>query len=136
MTTRNPHQPYIDAVEAAMRALGIEPNSAWADDAETRPDGRTCTLSAVFSWDGDVEPDRYPDGLLVCWDLDREWQHAALKADGSNEWPDDLPLPLWALPADVAASAGALLRGEELPAATGEWSDPIVLDEVRKWVES
>lgn len=136
MSTRTPHAPYMDAVFAAMRALHIEPSDYWIDDSETGTDGATMTLSAVFTWDGEVSPDLYPDGLLLCWDLDREWQHAVLKSDGSNEWPAGLLLPLWALPADVAASAHALLHGDEPPAATGEWSDPIVLDEVRKWMES
>lgn len=133
---RIPHAPYMDAVFAAMRALHIEPTDYTVDDSEAGTDGSTMTLSAVFSWDGDVSADRYPDGLLLCWDLDREWQHAAMKADGSNEWPEDLYLPLWALPADVAASAWALLHGGELPTSTGEWSDPVVLANVREWVAS
>jgi hypothetical protein len=86
---------------------------------------------------GDVSPDEYPDGLLLCWDLDREWQYAALRRDGSNDSPEDLPLPLWAHPEDVAAAARALLRGDQLPEARWpEWRDERVLAAVRRWVES
>lgn len=81
MTARNPHDPYIAAVFDAM--LGVpQPDNCWVSDAETGSDGETCTLSAVLIWEGEVSPDLYPDGLLVCWDLECGWQYAGNRHGG------------------------------------------------------
>lgn len=134
---RNPHAPYINAVIEAMEAMSVDPADWWVSDAETGADGETCTLSAVISWNGKVSPEEYPDGLLLCWNLEQGWQYAGMRPDGSNDWPEDLPLPLWADPADVAASARALLRGEQwMSVDHPQWHDDAVSAAVKAWVES
>jgi hypothetical protein len=135
-TPRNPHSPYIDAVVDAMTGTPA-PAVWWVSDAETGADGETPTLSAVLTWGRDASPDEYPCGLLLCWDLDHEWQHAAVHPDGTNDPPKDLPLPLWAAPGDVAAAAQALLRGEQVEGAKlPEWRDEQALAAVDEWVRS
>lgn len=136
MAIRNPHVPYIKAVVKAMTDVP-PPKKCWVSDAETGEDGETRTLSAVLTWEDDAGLDEYPDGLLVCWDLDRLWQYAAVKPDGSNEWPEDLgDLPLWATPEDVAAAVRALIHGGPMPASTTEWHDAQVMAAVKEWIAS
>lgn len=133
---RNPHGPYITAVVGAM-PVGFTPSDWWVSDAETAEDGESATLSAVISWGRNAAPDLYPDGLILCWDLDREWQYAGMRSGGSNDPPADLPLPLWAEPVDVAAAARALLTDKEpAPSSGREWQNAAVKVAVKEWVES
>lgn len=134
---RNPHAPYIAAVVDAFPA-NIAPAEDFVDDQETGEDGRTCTLTAILSWDDEASPDLYPHGLILCWSLEREWQYAALRdRHGVSDWPDDLPLSLWAAPEDVVAVVRALLAGEEPPTAErAEWHDETVIAAVREWAAS
>lgn len=125
-----PHQPYINRVTEAM-----SPSDWWTSSAETAPDGEHITLSAVLNWDHEVAPDLYPYGLLLCWSLHTGWQWAPNRKDGSNEWPEDLPLPLWARPADVAVAVRALLAGEDVPSATAEYDDAEVIAACQPWLD-
>jgi len=129
MSSTLPHQPYINRVTEAM-----SPSDWWTSAAETAPDGETCTLSAVLNWDHEVEPELFPYGLLLCWSIHTGWQWAPMRADRSNEWPEDLPLPLWARPVDVAAAVRALLADEDVPAATAEYDDAEVIAACQRWL--
>lgn len=130
---RNPHAPYVVAVCSAMPDECIATD--WtASDAETGSDGETCILSAVISWDDEASPELYPHGLMLCWDLEDGWGYAAMKADGSNEYPIELALPLWAAPQDVAGSVRALLAGEvPPPASLPPWRHDAVMAAVKAW---
>jgi hypothetical protein len=129
MNSPMPHQPYINRVTEAM-----SPSDWWTSAAETAPDGATCTLSAVLNWDHEVSPELYPYGLLLCWDLHTGWQWAECRRDKTNEYPEHLPLPLWARPADVAAAVRALLAGEDVPPATAEYDDAEVIAACQRWL--
>jgi hypothetical protein len=132
---RHPHEPYIAAVVDAFDANG--PIDDYVSSAETADDGTTCTLSAVLSWDDEASPDLYPDGLIVCWDLHRGWEYAGIRPDGSNDVPEDLLLPLWAAPEEVAAAVRALLAGEDPPfVALPDWHDDAVKAAVKAWEAS
>lgn len=129
----NPHAPYIRAVVDAFPA-DIAPTDFWCSDAETGEDGRTCTLSALLSWDDEAAPDVFPFGVILLWDLENDWQYAAMRSRSENEWPLELPLSLWAAPEDVVATVQALLAGRKPPAVSlPEWRDDAVLAAVREW---
>lgn len=134
---RNPHEPYIDAVLAAMPA-DVAPAWCWVDDTETGDDGETMVLTAVLTWTGEANPRLWPHGLLLLWSHEHGWRYAGLRPDGSNDWPTETDLPLWAAPADVAALAAALLDEDQpIPAATNpEWCDAAVMTSVREWIDA
>ncbi|MEU9333173.1 hypothetical protein AB0D49_08405 [Streptomyces sp. NPDC048290] len=118
-----PHDPYITAVCDALTEDGLDlTDHCWTDDSETR--GTYCYLNAVISLDpsgtvGATAEDipagtEWPHGLLLIWEwhtgVEAEqgepdkgpiWLFAALKADGSNEYPTALPVHGDADPAAV-----------------------------------
>lgn len=136
MTTRNPHEPYVDAVFAALRQAGMEPSQCWTSDSETAADGMTCTLSAVLIWSSDDLPSFEFDDFLLCWDVHKGWQSADMNADGSNTWPEDLPIRLWAAPAAVAACVESLLRHAGIRSSNATWRDALVFAAVDEWLAS
>lgn len=105
---------------------------AWTDDCETR--GTYCYLNAVItldpsgtiaSDDEDAQDAAWPHGLLLIWewhtgieadqgepDRGPVWQFAELKADGSNEYPTDLPVYGYASPAAVVEAARKVIACE------------------------
>lgn len=130
-TSAHPHDPYIDAVIAALTAADLEPDESWTDDGESR--GMYCYLNAVITLDPDgvLGEDseevpagvRWPYGLLLVWEwhpgleegeAERGpvWLHAALKADGSNEYPSDLPVYGYASPEAVVEAARKVIARE------------------------
>ncbi|MFF7901217.1 hypothetical protein ACFZCV_20830 [Streptomyces sp. NPDC007920] len=135
MTTRTlPHDPYIEAVTEALTAAGLAPTDhSWTDDNETR--GTYFYLNAVLTLDpsGTVRGTdedipsgaAWPHGLILTWEWHsgREadqgepergpvWQFAALKSDGSNEYPTDLPVYGYASPAAVVEAARKVIARE------------------------
>lgn len=132
----NPHGPYIAAVVVA-----ADPDDAWIDSAETAPDGEHITLTGILTWGEERNPplEYWPHGLLVLWSLHEGWRYAGLREDGTNDVPEDLGLPVWAAPENVAASARALLErralleGEYLPTAS-EWDNQLVINACLPWL--
>jgi len=120
-----PHDPYVTAVCEALSAAGREPtDSTWTDDCETR--GTYCYLNAVITLDPsgtitrgrDADNADWPHGLLLIWEwhtgIEAEygepergpiWQFAALKDDGSNDYPTWLPVQGYASPAAIVEAA-------------------------------
>ncbi|WP_282790857.1 hypothetical protein [Streptomyces sp. CC224B] len=129
-----PHDPYITAVCDALTADGLDlTDHCWTDDGETR--GTYCYLNAVITLDpsgtiaedlDDVPADAaWPHGLLLLWEWHTgieadqgepargpQWQFAELKADGSNEYPTDLPVYGYASPAAVVDAARKVIARE------------------------
>jgi hypothetical protein len=119
------HDPYITAVTEALSFARLTPAEYWTSDSETR--GTYCYLNAVITLDpsGTYDLDdedipagtAWPRGLILIWEwhTGREeggdpergpsWQFAALKADGSNEYPTGLPVYGYASPAAVVEAA-------------------------------
>ncbi|MGM9380304.1 hypothetical protein [Streptomyces antibioticus] len=135
MSTRAlPHDPYITAVGDALTAAGLElTDYCWTDDGETR--GMYCYLNAVITLDpsgtvGVFAEDipagtAWPHGLLLIWEwhtgIEAElgepekgpiWQFAELKADGSSNYPTDLPVYGYASPAAVVEAARKVISRE------------------------
>jgi hypothetical protein len=132
-----PQDPYITAVCDALTAAGLEPTDyTRTDDCETR--GTYCHLNAVITLDpsgtlaSDEEDARdgaaWPHGLLLVWEWHTGveadqgepskgpvWLFAALKADGSNEYPVSLPVYGYASPAAVVEAARKVLAREIKP---------------------
>ena len=130
-----PHDPYINAVCDALTAVdGLEPTEqTWTSDAETR--GTYCYLGAVITLDPsdtrDLDDDEIPagtpwrHGLILIWEwhtgIEAEqgepdrgpvWQFAELKADGSNEYPTELPVYGYASPAAIVEAARKVIARE------------------------
>jgi hypothetical protein len=129
MTTQTrtlPHDPYITAICDALTAAGLElTDHCWTDDGETR--GTYCYLNAVITLDPsgtvgemteDIANTAWPHGLLLIWEWHTgieekhgepergpQWTFAELNADGSNEYPTDLPVHGYASPAAVVEAA-------------------------------
>ncbi|MFF9215576.1 hypothetical protein [Streptomyces viridosporus] len=138
-----PHDSYIEAVGDALTAAGLEPTDhSWTSDSETR--GTYRYLNAVLTLDpsgtiasGDNDAAEWPHGLLLIWEwhTGREadqgepergpvWQFAALKDDGSNEYPTDLPVYGYADPVAVVEATRKVIRGDILPGDffnVGQW---------------
>ncbi|MFF5670276.1 hypothetical protein ACFY8S_09085 [Streptomyces hygroscopicus] len=128
-----PHKPYITAVCQRLNAARMKPAEWWIDDAETR--GMYRYLNAVITLDpsgthDDMPQDipsgtPWPHGLLLIWewhtgreeDIERgaAWTFAALKADGSNEYPTSLPVHGYAAPAAVVEAARKVINHEIKP---------------------
>jgi hypothetical protein len=136
MIARNPHDPYIDAVFAALKQAGMEPSQCWTSDSETADDGMTCTLSAVLIWSSDDLPSFEFDDFLICWDVHKGWQSADVNPDGSNTWPEDLPIPVWAAPTAVVDCVESLLHHAEIRSSGETWRDDVVLAAVDEWLAS
>lgn len=115
MATALPHGPYITAVTDTLTAAGLEPADWWTSDAECR--GVYCYLNAVIT----LQPVAGGE-LLLIWEWhtgadDGEergpsWSFAAVKADGSNEFPTGLPVFGYAAPEAVVEAAGKVIAGE------------------------
>jgi hypothetical protein len=128
MTMSLPHDPYITAVCDALTTDGLEPaDHSWTDDCETR--GTYCYLNAVITLasgdEGARDAAAWPHGLLLIWewhtgveadqgepDRGPVWLFAELKADGSNEYPTDLPVHGYASPAAVVEAARKVVARE------------------------
>ncbi|MFE7954438.1 hypothetical protein [Streptomyces sp. NPDC057413] len=135
MTRELPQDGYIEAVSEALTAAGLEPTDhSWTEDSETR--GVYCYLNAVITLDpsgtvGDWPEDipagtPWPHGLLLLWEWHTGaeeggpekgplWQFAELKADGSSEYPTDLPVYGYASPAAVVQAARKVIDREISP---------------------
>lgn len=111
MVTVLPHAPYIAAVDLALTAAGLPPEEMLTGDSEAR--GVYCFLNAVITV-GD---------LLLIWEWHTGaedggpergplWLFAALKADGSNEYPTELPVYGYADPAAVVEAARKVIGGQ------------------------
>jgi hypothetical protein len=120
MSTRAlPHDPYMDAVVDALAAAGLNVTDSWTSDAETH--GVYCYLNAVIT----LTPDdiEWPHGLLLMWawhtgledggpERGPSWEFAGLNADGSNEYPTDLPVDGYAAPEAVVEAARKVVAVE------------------------
>jgi hypothetical protein len=148
MTERTlPQDPYITAVCDALTEAGREPtDSTWTDDCETR--GTHCYLNAVITLDPsgtitgralDEDNADWPHGLLLVWEWHTgieadqgepergpQWQFAELNADGSNDYPTDLPVHGYASPAAIVEAARKVIS-REIGAGDfynlGQWRD-------------
>lgn len=122
-----PHDDYITAVCDALTAAGLEPgDGTWLSDSETR--GMYCYLGAVIELDpsntrnlcrDDIPAGTaWPHGLILTWEWHTGaeadqgepekgpyWEFAAMKDDGSNEYPTQLPVYGYASPAAVVEAA-------------------------------
>jgi len=146
MTDRQlPHDSYITAVCDALTAANLNlTDHCWTDDGETR--GTYCYLNAVITLDpsgtiaADEQPDGgadWPHGLLLIWEWHTgieaeqgepargpQWSFAELKADGSNEYPTDLPVYGYASPAAIVDAARKVISREIQPGPPqgyGQW---------------
>lgn len=140
-----PHDPYITAVCDALTAAGLElTDHCWTDDGETR--GTYCYLNAVItldpsgvlaSDDEDARNAAWPHGLLLIWEWHTgieadqgepargpQWLFAELKADGSNEYPTDLPVEGYASPAAVVEAARKVISREIGPGSFYNFGAP------------
>jgi hypothetical protein len=111
MAAALPHALYIAAVTDALTAAGLPPEEVLTGDSETR--GVVCYLNAVIT----------VDDLLLIWEWHTgaeegepergpQWLFAALKADGSSEYPTELPVYGYAAPAAVVDAARKVIAGE------------------------
>lgn len=122
-----PHDPYITAICDALTAAGLElTDRCWTSDSETR--GTYCYLDAVITLDPKAfgpDQEEWPHGLLLIWEWHTgieadqgepekgpNWLFAELKANGSNEYPTDLPVEGYASPAAVVDAARKVISGE------------------------
>lgn len=99
-----PHDPYIDAVDQALAAAGLEPDT-YRTSATEEDDGQP-SLSAVIQWTGEnpiVDSETMPEGLALFWSPADGWRWAARREDGGNNWPRSLKVDTWAAPVVVAA---------------------------------
>ena len=129
MSEREPHAPYIAAVVAA-----ANPDDYWTDSAETAPDGETITLTGLLQFGYHVAPEHWPHGLLILWSLHEGWQYAGLRADGTNDIPEPLPLALWAPPELVSDAALDLLAGNDPKPSGDEWDNQLVINACLPWL--
>lgn len=138
MTTRTlPQDPYIEAIGDALTAAGLAPTDyTFTEDSETR--GTYCYLNAVITLDpsgtlaSDDEDARdeaaWPHGLLLLWEWHTgieadqgepergpSWQFAALRSDGSNEYPTDLPVLGYASPTAIVEAAQKVIAHKIKP---------------------
>ncbi|MGY1498590.1 hypothetical protein ACW4TU_18655 [Streptomyces sp. QTS52] len=132
-----PHDPYITAVCEALDKAGLEVKDGRTDDCETR--GTYCYLNAVIELDMLTTglQQEWPHGLLLIWEWHTgreteqgepergpQWSFAELKADGSNEYPTDLPVEGYASPAAVVEAARKVIS-QEIQAGSfhnlGQW---------------
>lgn len=135
MTTRTlPHQPYIDAVQAALTDAKMEPEQAdaFVEDSYDVPYLRgVITLTPETSG---IPADRFRYGLILIWDwhtgrdedCDRgaSWQWTRLNEDGSGTWPfQELPVPGWVAPAMLAAAVATLAHTGMATAMNSLWQE-------------
>ncbi|MFI1532794.1 hypothetical protein [Streptomyces griseus] len=129
MTTRLPHDPYMDLVHAELSDLGIWPIGFRTDD----PDGQE--LDATFEFrDEAVSEDEWPDGVYLSWTSSDGW---ALTDTGSSRTAYPLDLDPYAAPAAVATRAHARLAGTPDPAVgSTDWDlkEPIATS-VNEWMD-
>jgi hypothetical protein len=132
--SRLPHERYIDAVPAALADTDLTPDHAFVET----PDGER--LDAVMTWDRDnvnIDPDQWPNGVLVCWSQVQGWEYAASNANGSNEIPSELVHEWIPAPDSVAEAVRVLLHGPEgLPVHGRGWVRKSELETaLREWDE-
>ncbi|NUR64378.1 MAG: hypothetical protein HOQ47_01345 [Streptomyces sp.] len=133
MTNRTlPHNPYINAIEAALIEAKLTPEQAdaFVEDSSTFYLRGVITLTPETSG---IPADRYRHGLIVVWEwhtgLDEDfergpsWQWARLNEDGSN-WPLLLlPAPGWVAPEMLAAALATLAHTGTATPMTTLWHD-------------
>jgi len=137
MTKQLPHDAYIEAVTEALDKAGPEVKDARTDDCETR--GTYCYLNAVIELDmlSVGLQEEWPHGLLLIWEWHTgieadqgepargpQWTFAELNADGSNEYPTDLPVYGYASPAAIVDAARKVISREIQPGSPqgyGQW---------------
>lgn len=129
-----PHDPYINAVEAALTEAKLTPEQAdaFVEDSYDVPYLRgVITLTPETSG---IPADRYRHGLNLVWDWhtgrdeDQErgasWQWARLNDDGSTKWPfEALPVPGWVAPAMLAATITTLAHTGKPTPMGSLWHD-------------
>jgi hypothetical protein len=135
-----PHDDYIEAIEEALKAGGLEPEQVDVRDDETR--GTHMYLDAVLTLTAEtsgIDPGEWDHGLILVWEwhtgLDEDergpsWQWARLNEDGSN-WPlQPMAVYGYASPAAVVTVTRQILtnpRSEAEP-ALGVWDHAEALD--------
>lgn len=129
-----PHDPYIDAIEAALTEAKLTPEQAdtFTGDSYDVPHLRAViTLTPETSG---IPADRFPHGLILIWDwhtgLDEDeergasWQWARLNEDGSSRWPfEALPVPGWVAPEMLAATVATLAHTGKATPMSSTWHD-------------
>lgn len=100
-----PHDAYMEAVDAAFKAVGVEPKTYWTET----PDGEQ--LDAVFQFHSlHIDAAEWPDGAYLGWDQNHGW---LLIEPGGGRNVFDTELSIYANPTAVAAVVRALLVGKE-----------------------
>ncbi|MFJ3812226.1 hypothetical protein ACIPWE_38425 [Streptomyces sp. NPDC090073] len=133
-TASTPHQPYIDAVEAAFNDAKMQPEQAdaFVEDSYDVPYLRgVITLTPETSG---IPDDRFRHGLILIWDWhtgrdeDYErgtsWQWTRLNEDGSGKWPfEPLPVPGFVAPAMLVAAVATLAHTGMATAMNSLWHE-------------
>ncbi|MFE6284366.1 hypothetical protein [Streptomyces sp. NPDC057877] len=143
-----PHAAYIEAVIAALTEAELAPTEHWMDDGETK--GVYRHLNAVISLDPsktyDLDDEDVPSGtpwrhgLILSWewhtgaedgwpDKGPLWEFAALKSDGSCQYPPvTLPVHGYASPAAIVEAARAVIdhRIKARPGGMSDWDGGII----------
>jgi hypothetical protein len=133
MTRELPHNPYIDAVEAALTEAKMEPEQA---DAFVEDSYDVPYLRGVITLTPETSsiPDRFRHGLILVWDwhtgrdedYDRGpvWQWARLVDDhGQSQLPEPLPVPGWVAPPMLAAAVATLAHTGMATSMNSVWHD-------------
>ncbi|MFF4403781.1 hypothetical protein [Streptomyces sp. NPDC001404] len=143
MPKQLPHDPYVTAVYDALTDAGLDPGEWWTSDGETS--GTYCYLNAVITLDPsntlDLDDEDVPagtawrHGLILCWEWHTgaeeggpergpTWTFAELKADGSNEYPTDLPVLGFAAPEAIVDAARKVISHEIKPGSVHNFGQP------------
>ncbi|MEZ0095037.1 hypothetical protein [Streptacidiphilus sp. EB129] len=129
-----PHDPYIDAVDQALTAAGLESDTYGTSATEERENDGRPTLSAVFLWTGEnplADPVLMPEGMAVFWSPAAGWRWAVRREDGDNDPAEPLTIDTWAAPFTVAARLAHMIS---LADWNGELADS-VRSAVQQWRE-
>jgi len=138
LTIPLPHDPYIEAIDQALTAAGLESDTYRTSAAdEVEDDGRP-TLSAVIQWTGDnaiADADVMPEGMAVFWSTAAGWRWALRREDGGNDRPLALNVDTWAAPFVVAARLAHAIgldswageQADEVRAAVQRWRHPVTM---------
>lgn len=142
-----PHDTYIEAVGAALAAVGLDATGIWTANADTR--GLHQYLNAALTLtpeDSTIDPTMWPEGLILIWEWhsgkeENEdprgpvWLWAKKLRDGGNSEPAALPIDGYANPVQVAAAADELTAtGKSLKPRPGQWAGAPALEaDITAW---
>lgn len=143
-----PHDPYIEAVEAALTEAKMEPEQT---DAFVEDSYDVAYLRGVITLTPEtssIPAERFQHGLILIWDwhTGREeygpergpsWQWAKLvDSHGQNGEVSDLPVPGWVAPAMLAATVATLAYTGKPSPMSSQWHDHLrkpVEAAIEKW---